>query len=171
VLATGTQPVRTRDGWISLTSNTDEQCRRLLEVIGRPELLDDPRFRTVGDRVRNVVEWLQIRQEALLDRTSAEWLEAFTAVDVPAMPCHTLATLIEDPHLKAVALLQLGNHPVEGSVRALRPTVLSDGRPAEIGMPAGSIGWDTRAVLAVAGYEPDEIDSLIDEQAAFQAPA
>jgi crotonobetainyl-CoA:carnitine CoA-transferase CaiB-like acyl-CoA transferase len=170
VLASGTQPLKTKDGWISLTSNTDDQCRRLLTVIGKPELIEDPRFRSVADRVRNVGAWLALREAAMLERTSAEWLAAFAAADVPAMPCHTLATLIEDPHLGAVRLLQIDAHPIEGPILAIRPTVLHDGQPAAPGVAAGPVGHDTRAVLAMAGYTPEEAEALIAEGAAFAAP-
>lgn len=170
VLNPATRPVRTRDGWITLTSNTDEQCGRMLAVLGHPELLDDPRFRTVGDRVRNVGEWLRLRQELLQERTSADLLAAFGQADVPAMPCHTLATLVDDPHLKAVALLQPDVHPVEGPIRAIRPTILADGEPAPIGRAAGPIGGDTRDVLALAGYGSAEIEALLASGAACEAP-
>lgn len=157
----GSRPLRTADGWISLTANTDAQVAAFFRAVGRTDLLDDPRFRTVADRFRNVGEWFSLRGEALLARTTAEWLRVFAEVGVPVMPCHTLDTLLNDPHLVAVGLLTSGTHPTEGTVRSIRPTVLRDGVPAVPGPPASPVGWDTREVLAEAGLTETEIEALL----------
>lgn len=163
VLAAETRPARTSDGWITLTANTDEQCRRMLGVACREDLLLDERFKTVADRVTHVKEWLAIRQEILLTRTSEEWLTALVAADVPAMPCHTLETLMLDPHIDAVRLITMDEHGEEGRVRALRSTVIFDGNVAQPGRAAAPLGGDSRSVLTLAGYSDREIDVLLEE--------
>ena len=156
------RPLRTADGWISLTANTDAQFAGFCRAAGRPDLARDPRFASVASRFQHVGAWYAVREEALLARGTAEWLPLFAAEDVPAMPCHTLDTLMDDPHLVAVALVGAGEHPTEGRVRVIRPTVVHDGATAAPGRPASPIGHDTRAVLAEAGFTPDQIDGLID---------
>jgi len=156
----GNQPLPTADGWISVTANTDAQVAAFLTAAGRANVLADPRFASVADRVRNVREWFALRNTALLGRPTAHWLETFAAADVPAMPCHSLDSLLDDPHLDAVGLLTPGRHPTEGAVRRIRPTVLRDGVADAPGNPAPPTGWDTRAVLAEAGLTNDEITAL-----------
>lgn len=157
VLEPGNRPLQTADGWISLTSNTDAQTHALLRIVGRPELIEDPRFRTVADRVKHASAWYGFRETALLGRTTAEWLAAFAAADVPAMPCHTLESLPEDPHLAAVGLLRPDEHPQEGRIRALRGTVLFDGQVPAVQPAAQALGRDTAAVLAESGCDGEEI--------------
>lgn len=161
LLSAGSAPLRTADGWISLTANTDAQCRALLGALGREDLLDDPRFGSVAARMRHIDDWLQLRREAMLTRTTTQWLDALARLDVPAMPCHSLESLLDDPHLRAVGLLGSHRHPTEGAVRSVRPTILHDGAPAEPGAPAGPIGWDTRAVLVELGLEGRDVDALV----------
>ena len=161
VLEPGNRPLQTADGWISLTSNTDAQTHALLRLVGRPELIEDPRFRTVADRVRHARDWYEFRATALLGRTTAEWLAAFAAADVPAMPCHTLESLPEDPHLRAVGLLRPDHHPEEGAILGLRGTVLLHGQPPSLDPPAEAIGAATQAVLAEAGLDGAEIDAAL----------
>src|SRR5690606_390992 len=84
------QPIPTRDGWICLSANTDQQAFAFFDAVGRPELKTDPRFCSVQARFAHVAEYFQVRMEALRDRTTAEWLEIFDRADVPAMPYHTL---------------------------------------------------------------------------------
>ena len=71
------KPLRTADGWISVTINTDPQVRAFLKAVGRDHLLDDPRFATVAARAKHVKEWFEIRGAALSDKTTAEWLAIF----------------------------------------------------------------------------------------------
>lgn len=160
ILNPDNRPFQTRDGWISLTANTDAQCRDLLRAIGRDDLLDDPRFRTVADRFTNVADWFSLRAAALRQRDTADWLATFRRHDVPAMPCHTLESLLDDPHLNAVGLLAPDRHPTEGAIRALRPTPLFDDAPLATGAAAATLGQDTRDVLSELGFSTGEIDAL-----------
>jgi len=97
------RPWPTQDGWITITANSDAQATALLRTIGREDLMTDPRFLTVADRYRNASAWFAAALSARA-QTDGAWLSALEAVDVPAMPCHTLDTLAGDPHLSAVRL-------------------------------------------------------------------
>jgi crotonobetainyl-CoA:carnitine CoA-transferase CaiB-like acyl-CoA transferase len=166
VLNPGSAPLQTSDGWISVTANTDAQVAAFLRCIGRSDALEDPRFATVRDRLANGDDWFALRSNALKSSTTREWLELFQANDVPAMPCHSLETLLEDPHLQAVGMFEQGDHPTEGTVRGIRPSILFEGqmRDASVG-GARPIGWDTRSVLAGLGFVQGAIDQLCDSGA------
>jgi crotonobetainyl-CoA:carnitine CoA-transferase CaiB-like acyl-CoA transferase len=166
ILEPNNQLVETADGWMTVTANTDTQVRGFLTAVGRTALIEDPRFCSVTARFRNVTEWMALRRAALKDQPTAHWVAAFAEADVPAAPCHTLEALIEDPHLRAVGLIRDELHDQEGAIRTIRPTILEDGEPAVPGAPARPIGWDTRAVLAEAGYTASEVEVLIANGAA-----
>ncbi len=166
VLNPDNRPLQTADGWISMTANTDAQVAAFLRAAGRTDLLEDARFRSVASRAANLPAWYASRAEALRSRGTAEWLAVLAAADVPAAPCHTLDTLMDDAHLHAVALVQPGRHPTEGAIRMIRPTILHDGETAPPGPPASPTGHDTAAVLAEAGLTPAEIDRLLQQGAA-----
>ncbi len=160
-LSPQSRPAQTADGWISLTLNTDAQMKGFLTAIGRQDIGEDPRFRTVADRFRNADQWLAVRNNHLMAHTTAEWLELFAENDVPAMPCHTLESLLEDPHLTAAGLFGNQEHPTEGPIRSMRSTVAVDGAFAEPGRPAPPVGWDTRDVLLEAGLSPAQVEALL----------
>jgi crotonobetainyl-CoA:carnitine CoA-transferase CaiB-like acyl-CoA transferase len=161
------RPVRTKDGWIAISANTDAQARAFLQAIGRNDLLDDPRFASVAARVAHSGEWFRLRSESLATETTHHWLAVFARLDVPAMACHTLHTLGDDPHLRAVALVEQIHHPSEGEVRAIRPTVILDNERPHSGVPAREIGADTRHILARAGFSEIEIAELLKARAAY----
>jgi crotonobetainyl-CoA:carnitine CoA-transferase CaiB-like acyl-CoA transferase len=167
LLSPHNQPVKTKDGYISFTINTDAQVKAFLKVTDRQELQADARFATIASRAKYVSEWFEIRGAALEDKTTDEWLDVFRAADLPAMPCHTLETLTEDPHLKAVKLLDFENHPTEGKTAVIRPTIQVDGQYPSARSTAVPCGWDTNALLNDLGYSKEEIDNLIAQNAAY----
>lgn len=167
VLDPSNRPVRTADGHVALSANTDAQAAGFLRAVGRPDLIADPRFASVAARFRNANDWFAFRAEALASQTTDHWLAAFAREDVPAMRVHTLPSLMEDPHLAAVGLMGREAHPTDGEVRTLRSSVLLDGQTLARGPAARPLGWDTRGFLAEAGLDPDEIDVLIAEGAAL----
>jgi crotonobetainyl-CoA:carnitine CoA-transferase CaiB-like acyl-CoA transferase len=169
VLDPHARPVRTKDGWIAISANTDSQARAFLQAIGRNDLLDDARFCSVPARVAHAGEWFQLRSESLATQTTDHWLALFARLDVPAMACHTLHTLAGDPHLRAVALVEPIQHPSEGEVRAIRPTVILDNERPRSGAPAREIGADTQQILLRAGFSETEIADLL-EAGAARAP-
>jgi len=146
-----------------VSANTDAQAFGFFRAVGRPELITDPRFSSVAARHRNVKAYFAIRIEALKDRTTAEWLEILDAADVPAMPYHTLETLLEDPHLSETGFFEWKDHPTEGRIRNMRvPNKLSGGVRQDY-RPAPKLGADSREVLAQAGYDSATIDRMVAE--------
>ncbi len=155
------KPLPTRDGWISLSANTDEQAFGLFDAIGRPELKTDPRFSSVQARFANVKDYFRIRAEALKTRTTGEWLELLERADVPAMPYHTLDSLMEDPHLRDAGFFEVRDHPTEGRTRSMRlPNKWSSGTRREWS-PAPKLGQHSVEILKEAGYDDAAIDSMI----------
>lgn len=164
------KPLRTKDGWISVTINTDPQVRAFLKAVGREELLADERFATVPARAVHVREWFAVRGAALSSRTTEEWLAIFRSADIAAMPCHTLESLRADPHLDAVGLVAREHHPVEGPAFAIRSTIRFDDSYPPLGAPAQPRGAQTEHVLGALGYSRAEIDALGASGAAIGKP-
>jgi crotonobetainyl-CoA:carnitine CoA-transferase CaiB-like acyl-CoA transferase len=169
VLDPNARPIATQDGWIAITANTDAQAKVFLKAVGRAGLIEDPRFASVAARVKNSSDWYRLREESIASGTTAHWLKVFAELDIPAMPCHALASIADDPHLAAVKLVEQAVHPTEGGVRNVRPTLLFDGEAVKSESPAKPLGADTRNVLAEVGYSDAEIDALISAGAAITA--
>jgi crotonobetainyl-CoA:carnitine CoA-transferase CaiB-like acyl-CoA transferase len=167
LLSPHNQPVKTKDGYISFTINTDAQVKAFLKITEREELLDDSRFTTVANRAKYVMEWFEIRGAALENKTTEEWLAIFRAVDLPAMPCHTLETLPEDLHLKAVGLLDFENHPTEGKTAFIRSTIRVDGDYPSARSTAAPCGWDSDEILSELGYSNAEMETFLSEKAVY----
>jgi crotonobetainyl-CoA:carnitine CoA-transferase CaiB-like acyl-CoA transferase len=155
------KPIRTKDGWICVSANTDAQAFALFEAIGQPQLRSDPRFCSVAARYANVREYFQVRADALKERTTAEWLAILGKADVPAGPVHSFESLLEDEHLAAVGFFHRVEHPVEGELIDLsNPNVFSAGLRADY-ESAPLLGADTVELLAELDYAEGEIEDMV----------
>jgi crotonobetainyl-CoA:carnitine CoA-transferase CaiB-like acyl-CoA transferase len=167
LLSPHNRPVQTANGWISFTVNTDPQVKAFLRVIGRADLLEDPRFNSIAARAKNVREWFELRGAPLTSKSTKEWVELMRSVDIAVQPCNTLESLPEDEHLQAVGLVSSEEHPTEGKVAAIRSTIRFDETYPSRRSPSQPKGWETRSVLMDAGYTRDEVEALISNGAAI----
>src|SRR5437764_11335322 len=100
----------TADRPIYLPAGNDGQVRRLGEVIGRPDLADDPRFRGNQDRVANRQALLDIIQTAFLSRPASEWCRRLWDAAVPAGPVNTVDEVFAAPPVQFRAVEQTSPH-------------------------------------------------------------
>ncbi len=157
------KPIPTKDGWICISANTNDQAFGFFDAIGRPELKADPRFCSVPARFAHVKEYFEIRMAALKTKTTAEWLQIFDAADVPAMPYHTLDSVLDDPHLQEIGFFEMKDHPTEGRTRNMRlPNKWSCGVRREWN-PAPKLGQDSVDILRELGYRDKEIEALVQQ--------
>lgn len=84
------EPLPTADGELVIIAGNDSQFRKLCEVLGTQELIDDPRFTRNQDRTANRAELEPYLVAALAKRTSAEWFDALLAAGVPCAPIQTI---------------------------------------------------------------------------------
>src|SRR5438094_1855997 len=96
----------TSDGYITAAVLTDRQWQGLTRARDKPECLEAERFKTQALRHQNIDARLQMTQDVLIGRSSAEWLERLTATDVPCGPVLTRSQMIRHPHIAALELLE-----------------------------------------------------------------
>ena len=155
------KPTSTRDGWICISANTNAQVSAFFDAIGRPELKTDPRFATVQARFANVAAYFKLRTEAIREKTTAEWLEILDRADVPAMPFHTLESLLDDPHLADAGFFEWREHPTEGRTRNMRlPNKWSTGARRDW-HPAPKLGQHSVEILRELGFAEERITAMV----------
>ncbi len=158
------QNFATADGWIVVGGVKQDAWERLCEVIGRPELGDDPRFATRAQRDVHRDELLPILDAAFLQRSTDEWLEALLAARVPASRINTVAEALADPQTVARRDVVEHEHPILGTVRSIRTPLRlsSEEGPLERAPERGPRrGEHTVAVLQeLCGYTAEHVDEL-----------
>lgn len=150
----------TADGYISVAAFRREDWIKLADACERPDWKDDPRFGDSAGLEIHKPARLEITQEALRHRTTAEWVARLDRFDVPHAPVLTRRDMIRHPQIAANALIVEHEHPQAGTIRQTRPPARFEGTPPEHRMGAPLLGQHTGEVLAEAGLAPDAIAAL-----------
>jgi crotonobetainyl-CoA:carnitine CoA-transferase CaiB-like acyl-CoA transferase len=150
----------TADGYITAAALTDRQWAGLARALERPEWLEDERFKTPALRQKNIDARLQLTQEALITRPTAEWLNRLTPVGVPCAPVLTRNEVIRHPQVQEMGIVVETEHPVAGPLRQARAAARFSRTPAGIRFGGPALGEHTEEVLAELGYSAAEIAAL-----------
>jgi crotonobetainyl-CoA:carnitine CoA-transferase CaiB-like acyl-CoA transferase len=154
----------TKDGrWLAISGSMQAMAERIFRVIGKPELIDDPRFASNTSRLENVEELDAILQEHIGERTLAENLELFTEAKVTAAPVYDIGQLIEDPHVKErQVIVELPDDEMEGvPMHNVIPHLSAS--PGSIRTAAPRLGEHNRVVLEELGVSDEELERLTNE--------
>jgi crotonobetainyl-CoA:carnitine CoA-transferase CaiB-like acyl-CoA transferase len=156
------RPYETQDGYICTLAVNDEQWKRLLPAIGRPELLDDARYATVGGRIQHITLVYGTVAEQMKLKTTAEWREILTSADIPNGPVQSFEDLLRDPYLQEIDFFRHYDHPTEGPLRTTGvPLLFSETPPAAVQVPPATLGQHNAEVFGALGYTQSDIAELV----------
>jgi crotonobetainyl-CoA:carnitine CoA-transferase CaiB-like acyl-CoA transferase len=153
--------LRTRDGVIVIAAAHDPQFRELARLIGRPELVTDPRFDSEAHRWENRAALQELLEAFTRTRTKAQLRELFGA-RVPFGPVQTAEDIFADPHFAARDMLPRVEQPGSAEPVAVPgvPVKLS-GTPGGVRTRAPLLGEHTREILGEIGVPAARIQELV----------
>ncbi|OAI94805.1 CaiB/BaiF CoA transferase family protein [Pseudomonas putida] len=154
------RPYATQDGYICLLAVNDEQWRRVLTAIGRPELLEDPRFCRMTERMRNINELYGILGDAISKQPSAYWEKTFAEADVPHGQVRELNELMQDEYLRTTGFFRKVEHPTEGNLVMTSIPVQFSASPGNVRYLPPNLGEHSQEVLGALGYSAEQVERL-----------
>ena len=160
------KPAKTKDGWMIMLPYSAANWDAFFKAVGRPELTEELGINDPVKRGQNIDIIYEKMREIALTRTTAEWGELLLSIDVPHTSFTRMTEVTEQPHLKAVDMFPVLDHPTQGKVRIARPSTKFAGTPAEIRRPVPLLGEHTAEILREVGFSDAEIETLRTEKAA-----
>ncbi len=160
--ATGTRPERigqahrgsapyqcfeTGDGYIAFGASQQHFFKALCDIVGRPELFDDPRFASNAERVKHNDVLIEMLAAEMRKQPSAHWLAALEEAGVPAGPVLHYDEVFTDPHILARDMVVRTDHPVTGPFHTMGVTVKLSDTPGSVRLPAPRLGEHNDEVL------------------------
>lgn len=151
------------DEKIQLSVVTDRHWQRFCKAFDSPELASDDRFLEVNDRVANAGELDEELRALFADRAVPEVVEMLREAGVPAAPINDTVSVWDNPQVQAREMRRTLDHPDAGSVDTLGFPVKYDSIEPSIERHPPQLGEHSKAILSAAGYDADEIASLLEE--------
>jgi formyl-CoA transferase len=145
--------------YLIVPPDNPEMFHAAMEVIGRPELKEDERFKTAAARSRNGAALTEIIEGWTRSRDKREVMQEFAGRGIPCGAVLDTAEVLADPHLRERGTIRELDHPTRGRFATiLSPVRLSDSPIAPSRAPLlGEHGDD---ILSLAGYSVDEVREL-----------
>jgi len=162
----------TSDGaWVLIAANSDPTFKRLIDVMGQPELLQDPRFCTIRARGTNLDECNGVVGEWTRTLPADEVVRLLVEAEVPVSRVNTLADIYKDPHYAAREMLVKVPHPTLGHTTQHGIVPKMSATPGRIVRSGPDYAQDTRVVLQrELGLSDAELDRLQESGAIASAP-
>ena len=155
----------TSDGFIAVIAASDEQWNRLLQAIGRADLVGDARYATLSARVARMDEVDAVVQAFTSTRTKDEAFKQLVGAGVTCAPVRDLNDVVHDEHMLGRKALEWVDHPIYGRMPLPRSCLrFSDTAMPEI-EPSGEIGRDNPGVYGDwLGLGAEGVAALVDAQ-------
>jgi crotonobetainyl-CoA:carnitine CoA-transferase CaiB-like acyl-CoA transferase len=152
------QTFETADGTIAIAVGSERQWPRFCRALGLPALADEPRFASNGDRVANRDELIATLAERFAERSSADWLAALAAADIPSGPINDVLEAFASPW--AAGRTVEFEHQRLGAIRQVAPPFELAATPATVRLPPPLLGEQTDEILGELGLDAATIEGL-----------
>ena len=152
---------RTRDNrWIAISASMQSMAERLYAAVGRPDLIEDPRFASNSTRVANAEAAERPIREFIAARDLEDCLSVFAGAEVTAAPVYDISQFLDDPHVRArQVVVELPDEEI-GSVAMHNVIPRLSATPGAIRHPAPKLGEHTTEILARIGIDSTSLERL-----------
>ncbi|WP_369168644.1 CaiB/BaiF CoA transferase family protein [Streptomyces sp. R28] len=157
---------RTADGgWVAVSTSAQSIAERVMHLVGRPELIDEPWFATGADRARHADVLDKAVGDWIARHTRADVLAAFEKAEAAVAPIQDVRDVMTDPQYAALDTITTVDDPELGPLRMQNVLFRLSATPGTIRWPGRPHGADTDEILTALGLTPAELAALREEGA------
>lgn len=142
---------RARDGHFALAAGNQALWRRVCDVLGRADLLEDERFRTIGERAANQAALRAILEAEFIGRDVKEWLQLLSAQGIPCAPINSYSEALVDPQVTHMGWIEKINLPSGAETKTFVCPVRLDGLTLGVYRAPPALGAHTQELLQDLG--------------------
>lgn len=151
---------KTKDGYINIAANKQEQWESLCEVLGLPELTTDPRFQERDNRKKNRRELTPYIEQGLSKKETGLWVKEFNAKGVPAGAILTLEDALNAPQIQHRETLQTVHSEEVGDLKLFNLTAKYSKTPGKVTTPPPTLSQHTKEILLSLGYSEEDVSTF-----------
>ena len=148
------------DGFFILACGNDGLYQRMCQGIGRPELAEDPKYKTNTDRVEHRAECVALFNSIFEKETVAHWVDVISKAGVPCGPINRVSDVVNDPQVAARNMIADMPHPKVPDLRVPASPLKLSKTPPSIRRTPPDLGQDNEGILKESGYDSDQIAAL-----------
>ena len=151
-----------KDSMVIIAVGNDKLWTLLCNIMGRPDLIEDPRYKLNRDRVKNNPEVKVIVEEWTSTRTVSEIVDQLLAAGIPSAPIYNIEQVSQDPHIAGARELFVEiEHPKAGPTKLTGPHIKLSETKSSVRTPSPSLGQHNYDVLSsMLGFTAEQIEAL-----------
>ena len=155
------QTINYSDGGVAVAPLTDSHWEALLPMVGYPELIGTPLYASIGSRMTNMKQVVEVLKNPRVDIGVEKALEILVAADVPCSPCLKRDDLESSEQIKAIGALETYVTKAMGKLTAPTPPVLFEGKATSQAKASPPLGEHSASILEELGWTKDSISELV----------
>ncbi|MFA3874457.1 CaiB/BaiF CoA transferase family protein [Streptomyces sp. MMCC 100] len=155
---------RTADGtWVAVSTSAQSVAERVMRLVGRPELIDEPWFATGAERARHADVLDAAVGDWIARHSRADVLAAFEKAEAAVAPVQDVRDVMSDPQYRALDTVTTVDDPELGPLRMQNVLFRLSATPGAIRWAGRPHGADTEEVLTGLGLTPADVKELREE--------
>ena len=155
------QTINYSDGGVAVAPLADSHWEALLPMVGYPELIGTPLYASIGSRMTNMKQVVEVLKNPRVDIGVEKALEILVAADVPCSPCLKRDDLESSEQIKAIGALETYVTKAMGKLTAPTPPVLFEGKATSQAKASPLLGEHSASILEELGWTKDSISELV----------